>query len=33
MDGNIVLNMINNFDKKPVTLPCYNTGPWKLPVY
>lgn len=33
MDGNIVLNMINNFDKKPVTLPCYNTRPWKLPVY
>ena len=33
MDGDIILDMVNHFNEKTVTLPCYNAWPRKLPIY
>lgn len=32
MEGDIVLDMINHFNQKPVAFPCYDTRPRELPV-
>lgn len=32
MEGEVVLNTIDHLDHKPVTFPCYDPRPRKLPV-
>lgn len=33
MNGDVILNMVNHFDKKTITLPSYNTRPRKLTIH
>lgn len=33
VDGNVVLNMVNHFDKKSVPFSSHDSRSWKLPIY